>query len=88
MNMNQYVMWHEGKWAVKGENAQDFTSHHDSKKEAIETAKEIAMANDAQLVILKKDGTIDNLGVKGVDPFPDKDLAPDYNPDEESDEDY
>jgi hypothetical protein len=86
--MNQYVMPYEGKWAVKGENADKITSVHETKKDAIETAKEIAMANDAKLVVLRKDGTIDNLGFKGIDPMPDKDRAPDYNPDDESDEDY
>jgi hypothetical protein len=86
--MIQYVMFHDGKWAVKGENTDNITSLHDSKKEAIEVAKELAMANDAQLVVLRKDGTIDNLGLKGIDPMPDIDNAPDYNPDTESDEDY
>jgi len=86
--MNQYVIPYEGKWAVKGENAENITSIHDSKKEAIETAKEIAMAGDAKIVILRKDGTIDNLGFGGIDPMPDKNRAPDYNPDKESDEDY
>ena len=86
--MNQYVMPYKGKWAVKGENSKEITSLHETKKDAIEVAKEIAMANDSELVILRKDGTIDNLGLKGIDPFPDKDRAPDYNPDEESDEDY
>ena len=86
--MNQYVMPYNGKWAVKGENQNEITSLHDTKKEAIETAKEIAMASDDKLVVLRKDGTIDNLGIKGIDPMPDKDRAPDYNPDDESDEDY
>jgi hypothetical protein len=86
--MNQYVMPYKDKWAVKGEKAKEITSIHDSKKEAIETAKEIAMAGDAKLIILREDGTIDNLGLEGIDPMPDEDRAPDYNPDKESDEDY
>lgn len=81
-------MFQDGKWAVKGEDAEKITSYHDTRKEAIEVAKEIAMADDAELIILRKDGTIDNLGLKGVDPKPDINRAPDYNPDEESDEDY
>lgn len=81
-------MPHENKWAVKGENSEEISSLHDTKKQAIETAKETAMKGNSKLVILREDGTIDNLGVKGIDAFPDKNLSPDYNPDEESDEDY
>lgn len=33
--MNQYVMPYKGKWAVKGERAEEITSVHDTKKEEL-----------------------------------------------------
>ncbi|HZW38419.1 MAG TPA: DUF2188 domain-containing protein [Ignavibacteriaceae bacterium] len=80
----QFIMPFEGKWAVKGEHSQDITSVHDTREEAIEVAKEIAMADDSGIVILREDGTIDNLGAYGIDPLPSKDNIPDFN--DENDE--
>lgn len=79
-----YVLPEGESWAVKREHEENPVSVHDSKEAAIETAKEVALGHDAELVILKADGTIDNLGVYGVDPFPSEDNAPEFN--EEGDE--
>ena len=85
-DMIVYIMPQGERWAVKREHEDRPVSVHDTKKNALETAKEIAMGVDAELVILRADGTIDNLGAYSIDPFPSEDLAPDYNDelDEES----
>lgn len=77
--MDIIVLPQDGMWTVKRENSEEILSEHESKKEAIETAKEIAMGQDAGIVILRADGTIDNLGVYGVDPFPSEDRGPEFN---------
>jgi|GEM_PF-4640576 hypothetical protein len=85
--MKVYILPQDEKWAVKREHEEEPVSLHDSRKDALETAKEIAMGSDAELVILRADGTIDNLGAYSVDPFPSEDRAPDYTElDEENDE--
>jgi hypothetical protein len=84
--MHVYVMPIDEKWAVKREGSEEIVSSHDRKKDALEVAKELAMGTEAELVILRKDGTIDNTGIYSVDPMPSPDRAPDYN--EETDEEY
>jgi hypothetical protein len=79
-----YVLQDGENWLVKREHEEEVVSTHDSRETAIETAKEIAIGHDAELVILKEDGTIDNLGSYGIDPFPSEDNAPEFN--EEGDE--
>lgn len=81
-----FVMPQDDNWIVKSDHSQNVISSHDSREAAIEAAKEVAMGEDSGLVILREDGTIDNLGAYGVDPFPSKDNAPEYN-DEEGDAD-
>lgn len=81
-----FVMPEDENWVVKSEGSENVISSHDSREAAIEAAKEVAMGNDSSLVILRHDGTIDNLGLYGIDPFPSKDNAPEYN-DEEGDAD-
>lgn len=83
---NVFVMYQDEKWIVKSDHSDTIISEHDSKHAAIEAAKEVAMGDDSGLVILREDGTIDNLGVYGIDPFPSKDDAPEFN-DEEGDAD-
>lgn len=74
-----YVTPFKNDWAVKQEGADSIISVHNTKDEAIEAAKEIAIGRDAKLIILKKDGTIDNLGVYPTNPFPSKNKGPEYN---------
>ncbi len=74
-----YVMPKDNKWAVKRNEEDKPIDEKDTKKEAIEAAKEIAIGLDASLVVLRRDGTIENLGQDSVDPFPDEDKGPDYN---------
>lgn len=81
-----FVMPEDENWVVKSESSENIISTHDSREAAIEAAKEVAMGDDSSLVILRHDGTIDNLGLYGIAPFPSKDSAPEYN-DEEGDAD-
>jgi hypothetical protein len=77
-----YIMPEGENWVVRREHEDAAVSVHDSKEDAIEAAKEIAIGHDAELVILKEDGTIDNLGIYGIDPFPSEDNAADFNEEE------
>ena len=74
-----YVMPQKNRWVVKRNKDDEAIDEKNSKNEAIEAAKEIAIGLDATLVILRKDGTIENLGQDSVDPFPDEDKGPEYN---------
>ncbi len=87
-NLKVYVMPYENKWAVKTGRSENPNSVHDSKKQAIDAAKEIAMASRGKLILMDKDGNIENLNETEINPMPDINNAPDYNPDEKSDEDY
>jgi hypothetical protein len=79
--MNQVVMpYEDGKWVVKPEGDDSAPANiFDTKEEAIEAAKEIAMGKDQGLIILRRDGTIENTDGIGLDPFPNEDNAPDFN---------
>jgi hypothetical protein len=77
--MNVFVRPQGEMWVVKREDSEHVISAHDRKEAAIETAEEVAIGNDAGIVILRADGTIDNLGVYGVDPFPSRDNALEFN---------
>lgn len=68
-----------GKWSVRRNQEDAPMERKDTREEAVEAAKEIAVGLDAELVILRKDGTIENLGQDSVDPFPDEDKGPEYN---------
>ena len=84
--MNIFVMHIDGGgWAVKRADSEEIVSSHDTKHEAIEVAKEIAVGSDAGIVILRADGTIDNIGLYGIDPFPSEDNAAEFN-DEQDEE--
>ena len=70
--MNQHVMPHEGKWAVKGEGNQRATSVHDTQAEATERAREIARREKSELLVHGRDGEIRSRDSFGHDPFPPK----------------
>lgn len=73
MKKNQHVVPHENKWAVKGEGNEKYTSFHDTQKEAIEKAREIAINQESEVVIHRPDGTIRDKDSYGNDPCPPKD---------------
>jgi hypothetical protein len=79
--MNQVVMpYEDGKWAVKPEGDDSAPANiFETKEAAIVAAKEIAMAKDNGIIILRRDGTIENTDGIGIDPFPSEENAPDFN---------
>ena len=70
---NQYVSPHPDGWQVKAENATKATKVFDTKKEAVDKAKEIAKNQQSELTIQGKDGKIQNKNSYGNDPNPPKD---------------
>jgi len=60
-----------GGWNVKEESASRVSSSHDTKAEAITRAKELAKKQAlGQVIIHKKDGTIQTEYTYGKDPYP------------------
>jgi len=63
----------DGGWKVKEENASRALSKHDTKADAINRAKEAAKNQElGQVVIHKKDMTIQTEHTYGKDPYPPK----------------
>ena len=58
MVKNQHVVPHQGDWAVRGEGNQRVTSIYETQAEAIETAREIAINNQSEVVIHGRNGRI------------------------------
>lgn len=74
MGKNQHVVPDkEGGWNVKGEGNSRATVHTDTKQEAIDKGREIAMNQHSELVIHGKDGKIQDKDSYGNDPFPPRD---------------
>lgn len=72
MAENQHVVPHDGEWAVKGEGNQRATSTHRTQREAIETAREIAIKNKSEMFIHRENGQIRERNTYGKDPYPPK----------------
>jgi uncharacterized protein YdaT len=70
---DQHVVPHDGDWAVRGEGNERVTSLHDTQGEAIDHAREIAQNERAEVVIHRRDGTIQDSDSYGNDPNPPKD---------------
>lgn len=60
-------------WQVKGENAEKAIKNADTKKEALEIARQIAINQKAELIIHGLNGQIQNSNSYGNDPNPPKD---------------
>ncbi|RDY71447.1 DUF2188 domain-containing protein [Halobacillus trueperi] len=58
LEKGQHVVAHEEGWAVKTEDARQPSDVFDKKQDAIDRAKEIAENKGTQVVIHKKDGSI------------------------------
>jgi uncharacterized protein YdaT len=66
-----HVTHDNGQWKVKKENAQRASSVHDTKKEAVDQAIEQAkQKKPSQVIIHKKDNTIQEERTYGNDPHP------------------
>ena len=70
MSKNQHVVPHGDDWAVKGEGNQRATSVHDTQREAIEAAREIATNQGSEMLIHGRNGQIRERNSYGDDPFP------------------
>ncbi|PTY03945.1 hypothetical protein DB346_02765 [Verrucomicrobia bacterium LW23] len=70
MSRNQHVVPHGDQWAVRGEGTQRVTSVHDTQREAIEAATEIAKHQETEVFIHRTDGRIRERNSYGNDPFP------------------
>jgi uncharacterized protein YdaT len=69
---NQHVVPHHDGWAVKGAGNQRATSVHDTQRQAIDAARDIARKQKSELVIHRRDGRIRDKDSHGNDPFPPK----------------
>lgn len=66
----QHVVPDDGDWAVRREGSSRVSSRHDTKKEAVAAARRIARNQQTELIIHRKDGTIQRRDSHGNDPFP------------------
>jgi hypothetical protein len=72
MGKNQHVVPHEGGWAVRGENNSRATSVHQTQAEAITAANQIAINQQAEVLIHGRNGQIRERNSHGHDPYPPK----------------
>ena len=70
MGKSQHVVPHDGDWAIRGEGNERITSVHDTQREAIAAAREIARNQQSELFIHGRDGRIRERDSHGNDPFP------------------
>ncbi|MEI6683554.1 MAG: DUF2188 domain-containing protein [Bacteroidota bacterium] len=70
MKKNVHVVPHDGKWAVKTDNAIRPARVTETQKQAIDRAKEIATNNGSEVVIHGRDGKIREKNSYGNDPYP------------------
>ena len=67
----QHVVPHPDGWAVRGEGNSRATSVHDTQREAINVAREIARNQGGELLIHGRDGQIRERDSSGNnDPYP------------------
>jgi hypothetical protein len=69
---NQHVVPHENGWAVQGEGNTKATAVHPTQADAIDHARDIAINQQAELVIHGRDGKIRDKRSYGSDPYPPK----------------
>jgi hypothetical protein len=70
---NQHVVPHGDKWAVRGAGNTRATSVHETQAAAIEAARQIAINQQAELVVHRPNGQIRDKDSFGNDPCPPKD---------------
>ena len=63
----------DGSWAVIGEGDSRASSLHDTQREAIDVAREIAMNNASELVVHDRRNRIRDRDSYGDDPYPPRD---------------
>lgn len=72
MGKNQWVTTRGDKWAVVGEGNNKATSLHDTQKDAIQAARDIAINQKSELIIQGKDSKIREKNSYGKDDYPPK----------------
>jgi len=70
---NQHVVPHDGQWDVRGAGNDRATSRHDTQREAIDAARDIAINQQSEVVIHGRDGKIRDKDSYGNDPCPPRD---------------
>lgn len=70
MGKNQHVVPVNGQWGVRGEGNSKYTALYDTQKEAIASAREIAMNQQSELLIHGMNGRIRERSSYGNDPYP------------------
>ena len=60
----------KGGWDVKRGGASRASSHHDTKRDAIDTGRSVSRNQETELRIHNKDGRIASSDSHGSDPFP------------------
>jgi uncharacterized protein YdaT len=68
-----HVVPHPDGWATKKEGGERAGSVHDTKSEALDQARDQAKREHVEVVIHRKDGTIQDSDSYGNDPNPPKD---------------
>lgn len=69
---NQHVVPHRDGWAVKGAGNQKATSLHNTQRQAIDVATQIARNQKSELIIHRPDGRIRDKDSYGHDSCPPK----------------
>lgn len=70
---NQYVVPTKDGWGVRGEGSSKLTAITKTKLEALAIGINIAKNQQSELIILGKNGKIQNKNSYGSDPYPPKD---------------
>lgn len=70
MGKNQWVVPHDGKWAVRGEGNSRVTSIHRKQETAARVAHEIAKSEKSERIIQGRDGRIRDKDSYGPDSCP------------------
>lgn len=72
MGNNQHVVPHKDGWAVKPEGGERASSVHETQREAIQQAREIAQNQHSELFVHGRGGQIRSRDSFGHDPHPPK----------------
>ncbi len=72
MGKNQHVVPTGQGWGVRGEGNSRLTSTHETQTEAAAAARDIAINQQAEVVIHRPNGQIRDRNSYGSDPFPPK----------------
>ena len=70
---DRHVVPHKDGWAVKRPGADRASSVHDTQRDAIDRARDIARDSKGEVVIHGRDGKIRDKDSYGPDPHPPKD---------------